>query len=67
MRDDRQGCFSGLLQLFFLDKISDFFQRTFGYKSGGCCGCGCGTVIFIITVIIFLDIVFGTDFFRFSF
>jgi hypothetical protein len=49
------------MKLFFLDRIYDWSQRHFGYRSGGCCGCGCGTLLFIVFVYFFVRIVFGTD------
>lgn len=61
--DDRPGCLSGLLKLFFLRAGYDWAQRNIGYGRGGCAGCGCGTILFIIMVILFLSILFGTDWF----
>jgi len=59
--DDRPGCIGGLLRLFLLDFVFDFLQDKFGYGRGGCCGCGCGTILLIVFVILFLRILFGTD------
>jgi hypothetical protein len=67
MNNRNQGCLSGLLKLFFLDKIYGWFQRRFGYGSGSCMGCGCGTIFFLIFIWLFISIIFGTDWFRFSF
>jgi hypothetical protein len=61
------GCLSGLLKLFFLDKIYHWLQKTVGYKSGGCLGCGCGTILLIIFVIVFISIITGTNWFEFGF
>ncbi len=66
MRDDKQGCLSGLLQLFFVKKAYDWSQRRFGYGNG-CFGLGCGCVLVIIFVIVVFGILFNTDFTRFSF
>ena len=67
MDNRRPGCLAGLFQLFLLDKVYDWLQRTFGYKSGSCMGCGCGTIFFIIFVMILFSIIFRTNWFRFSF
>lgn len=61
--DDRPGCLMGLMELFALNKIYNWAQETFGAKSGSCLGCGCGIVIFVIAIIVFCSIVFGTDWF----
>lgn len=65
--DNRRGCLSGLLQLFLLDKLFDWLQGRVGYGRGGCFGCGCGTVLLIIFIMLALSIIFGTDWFRFGF
>ncbi len=65
--DRRPGCLAGLLQLFLLDKAYDWLQNRVGYGRGGCVGCGCGTILFILLIIIGLSIIFGTDWFRLSF
>ncbi len=67
MDNRRPGCLSGLFKLFLLDKVYDWLQQRFGYKSGSCLGCGCGTILLIAFIMIFLSIIFGTDWFRFSF
>jgi hypothetical protein len=67
MNNRQPGCLSGLFKLFFLDKIYDWLQRRFGYRSGSCMGCGCGTIFLLIFIWIFFSIIFGTDWFRFSF
>ena len=65
--DNRRGCLSGLLQLFLLDKLFDWLQGKVGYGRGGCFGCGCGTGLLLIFIALGLSIIFGTDWFRFSF
>ena len=65
--EERPGCLSGLLKLFVLDKVFDWLQERFGYQRGGCIGCGCGTILMIIFVILFISIIFGTDWLQFSF
>jgi hypothetical protein len=65
--DNRPGCFSGLLKLFFLRAGYDWAQRNVGYKRGGCTGCGCGTILLIVFVILFFSIVFGTAWTDFRF
>jgi len=67
MNNQRPGCLSGLLKLFLLDKVFDWLQERFGYKSGSCLGCGCGTILLIVFIMLFISIVFGTDWLRFSF
>ncbi|HOJ00420.1 MAG TPA: hypothetical protein PLL88_02275 [Anaerolineaceae bacterium] len=67
MDSRRPGCLSGIMKLFFLDRIYDWSQRRFGYKSGGCMGCGCGTILFIIFVYVLIRIIFGTDWLRIGF
>lgn len=61
--DDRPGCLIGLLKLFLLRLGFNWAQDNVGYGRGGCLGCGCGTILLILFVIIFLRIVFGTDWF----
>jgi len=67
MDNNRRGCLSGILQLFLLDKAFDWGQRKFGYKSGSCLGCGCGTIMLIAFIVIAISIIFGTDWFSFRF
>ncbi len=67
MDNRRPGCLSGLMKLFFLDRIYDWSQRRFGYKSGGCMGCGCGTILFFIFIYFLFRILFGTEWLRFGF
>lgn len=67
MDNRRPGCLSGLFKLFLLDKVYDWMQKRFGYKSGSCLGCGCGTIMLIVFIMMVISIIFGTDWFRFSF
>jgi hypothetical protein len=64
MENRQSGCLSGLLKLFLLDKVFDWLQERFGYKSGSCMGCGCGFFLMIIFAWIALSIIFGTDWLR---
>jgi predicted PurR-regulated permease PerM len=64
MEQRKQGCLAGLFELFLLNKVFDWLQRKFGYKSGSCIGCGCGVVLVIIFIMIAISIIFGTDWFR---
>jgi len=64
MEQRKQGCLAGLFELFLLNKVFDWLQRKFGYKSGSCIGCGCGVVLAIIFIMIAISIIFGTDWFR---
>jgi hypothetical protein len=59
--NDRPGCLSGLLKLFFVDAIFDWAQNRFGFGRGGCCGCGCGVILFIISVGLVCSVLIGTD------
>ena len=67
MESRRPGCLSGIMKLFFLDRIYDWSQRKFGYKSGGCIGCGCGTILLVVFIYFVAQILFGTDWLRFGF
>lgn len=62
--DDRPGCLVGLLKLSLLRWVYDGLQRTFGFKSGSCMGCGCGFILLIAFILITLSIIFGTDWFK---
>jgi hypothetical protein len=64
----RQGCLSGLLQMFLLDQVFGFMQRRFGFGRGTSCGgLGCGCLLAIIAAVLFLQIITGTDWFRLGF
>jgi hypothetical protein len=52
------------MKLFLLDKLFDWLQERFGYKSGSCMGCGCGLMLTIMFIVIAASIIFGTDWFR---
>jgi hypothetical protein len=62
--DSRPGCLGGLLRLFLLDKLFDWLQGRVGFGRGGCGGCGCGVILVIIFLILFISIIFGTDWLR---
>lgn len=62
--NDRPGCLGGLLRLFLLDALFDWLQHLFGFGRGGCGGCGCGLILVVLFIIIFLSILFGTDWFK---
>ena len=67
MRDDRQGCLEGFLELFLLAAAFDWLQSRFGFGRGcSCTGCGCGMLLAFIFLILFCSIVTGTDWFRLS-
>ena len=57
MRDDRQGCLAGLLELFLLNKLFDWLQRSFGFGRG-CSGIGCG-IIFLCIFLFLACSIFG--------
>lgn len=65
--DDRPGCLTGLLELFFLNTIFDWAQKNFGFGRGGCCGCGCGLIMLVVFIVIFFSILFGTSWTDFRF
>jgi hypothetical protein len=65
--DNRPGCLSGLLKLFLIDTFTDFAQKRFGFGRGGCMGCGCGVIILIMGIMLTCSVIFGTDWFHFSF
>ena len=68
MFDDRRGCLTGLLELFFLDRIHDWLQSRFGFGRGcSCTGMGCGVIMLIIFVILACGIITGTDWFHIGF
>ncbi len=64
MDNRRSGCLSGLFKLFLLDKVFDWLQERFGYKSGSCMGCGCGLILTIIFFTIAISIIFDTNWLR---
>jgi hypothetical protein len=65
MDNRNPGCIGGLLRLFLLRGVFDWLQDRVGYGRGGCLGCGCGTVLMILFIILFLSIIFGTNWFEF--
>ncbi|HUV15895.1 MAG TPA: hypothetical protein VMW28_04965 [Pelolinea sp.] len=67
MDNRKPGCLSGLMKLFLLDKLFDWLQERFGYKSGSCMGCGCGFILTVIFIMLAVSILFGTDWLRLSF
>jgi hypothetical protein len=66
--DNRPGCLSGLLKLFFIDAIFDWLQGRFGFGRGcSCSGCGCGVILFIIFVGLICSVLSGTNWSNFGF
>jgi hypothetical protein len=60
--NERPGCFSGLLKLFFLNWLFDWLQDHFGFGRGvSCTGCGCGIILLILFIIFSCSIITGTD------
>jgi hypothetical protein len=60
--NDRPGCLSGLLKLFFLNWLFDWLQDNFGFGRGcSCSGCGCGFILLILFIIFSCSIITGTD------
>ncbi len=64
MENRKPGCLAGIFQLLLLDRLYKWLQKTFGYQSGSCIGCGCGTVLLILFIMAVISIIFGTDWFR---
>jgi uncharacterized membrane protein YtjA (UPF0391 family) len=63
--DRRPGCLGGLLRLAILNVVFDWLQENFGFGRGcSCTGIGCGTILFIIFVLMACSIMTGTDWFR---
>lgn len=60
---DRQGCLSGLLQLFLLDRLFDWLQRRFGFGRG-CSGVGCGIILLFLFLILACGTFTHTNWFR---
>lgn len=63
---DRQGCLSGLLQLFLLDRFFDWLQLRFGFGRG-CSGCGCGLILLFIFIVLSFSIITGTNWIEIGF
>lgn len=62
--NERPGCLVGLLKLFLLDRLFNWLQKNIGFGRGGCGGCGCGIILLILFIILFISIIFGTDWLR---
>ncbi len=60
----QQGCLAGFGEMFLFGWFFRWLQRTFGYRSGSCMGCGCGTIILIVSIMVTLSIIFKTNWFR---
>ena len=60
-RDNRPGCLMGLLQLFLLDKVFGWLQRSIGFSSGSVLGCGCGPILLVIFVLMACGIFCNTN------
>lgn len=64
----RQGCLSGLLQLFLLDRLFNWLQGRYGFGRGASCtGLGCGCLLLIVFAVLLVSILTGTDWFRLGF
>lgn len=44
--------------------LFDGLQRRLSFGRGGCLGCGCGLILFLIFVALVCSILAGTDWFR---
>jgi len=66
--NNRPGCLSGLLKLFFIDTLFNWLQNRFGFGRGcSCSGLGCGVILFIIFVALMCSVLTGTDWTQFRF
>lgn len=59
-----QGCLAGMGEIFLFGWLFRWLQRVFGYRSGNRMGCGCGTILMIVFIMIIISIVFHTNWFR---
>lgn len=65
MRDDRQGCLEGLLELTLLALVFQWLEERFGFGRGcSCSGCGCGCLLLILFILLACSIIFNTDWTR---
>jgi hypothetical protein len=64
MNNRNQGCLAGLFELFMLDRLYKWLQKTFGFQKNSCLGCGCGTIFLIAAIIIAISIIFKTNWFK---
>ena len=62
--DERPGCLMGIFKLSILRWLYDWLQKTFGFKSNSCLGCGCGFIILIVFAVLTLSVIFSTDWFK---
>ncbi len=62
----KPGAISGAAKILISVKLYNWFKSKFG-ESGGCIGCGCTTVLFIILVLFILSTITGTDWTSFRF
>jgi hypothetical protein len=63
--NNRPGCLSGFLKLFFLEWLFDWLEHRFGFGRGASCsGCGCGFILLIIFLVFACQIVFQTNWFK---
>jgi hypothetical protein len=60
--DRRQGCFTGLIKLTFLNWMFDWLQDRFGFGRGvSCTGCGCGLILLLLFLVLAFSVITGTD------
>lgn len=58
----RQGCFTGLLKLAFLNWMFDWLQERFGFGRGlSCVGCGCGLILLVLFLLLAFSVITGTN------
>ena len=64
MNNRNQGCLSGFFEIFMLNRLFNWLQERFGYRSGSCMGCGCGVIMAIVFFMFVMSIIFHTNWFR---
>lgn len=63
-----QGCLTGLLKLFLLDRVFHWLQRRFGFGRGcSCTGMGCGVILILLFIAFSCQIVTHTNWLEFGF
>jgi len=60
--DRDPGCLPGLFKLLLIDRVAHWAQHRFG--RGGCYGCGCGVIIFVLAAMLTCSVLLGTNWFK---
>lgn len=67
MIEEKPGCLGGLARFAILGWVFDWLQDNIGYGRGGFMGNSCGCVLVVVAVLFACGILFGTNWFDFSF